>query len=176
MLFTLSRISSLVEAAQVLVALFSVTPTKLVNPFNPRASSPMYTCSSLSICHLSCIPSYFWVSIGRPTCCAAASSTTVQPNSMPHRFSGLPSLSIFAFTPAMAVESLPIQFLPFGFAPVPAAPKLVFVQLEMSSAIETSSRSWISRLQVYPTSGKFSVWSRRSSSPMRNTPELSTVA
>jgi hypothetical protein len=57
----------------------------------------------------------------------------------------------------------------------PALAKLLFVKLLVSSAIDTSERKSMSRLQVTLTSGSWIVWSRRSSSPIRNTPVPSMV-
>ena len=68
-------ISGVAEASLHFVVTFSgVTASLLTRPGTPRSASPTYTISSVSIWNFSLMPSYFCVSMGRPTCCAAASS------------------------------------------------------------------------------------------------------
>ena len=78
-------------------------------------------------------------------------------------------------TPLMAVASLEIQLMPPGTMP-PGELNALLVNELTSSAIDTSSRSEMSRAQVTAISGSCSVWSRRSSSPIRKAPVESMVA
>ncbi|MNP54447.1 hypothetical protein D3C76_1490020 [compost metagenome] len=71
---------------------------------------------------------------------------------MPHRVSGFGVFPMSRASEAIELESLPIQALPFGLVP-PTAAKVLLVKLEISSAMDTSSRSSMSRDQVTEASG-----------------------